>query len=93
MFLLGIFFFVLAKKWLIFQPKKFCKQDFRALSVLDNLLNLGIYNYFGKHKPCFSCETYSKYCEEVLKEECRDGWGDFDFVIGKIKNCDISLSI
>ena len=70
---------------------KFCKQDFRDLSVPDNLLNLWIYNYFGKHKPCFSCKTHSKYSEEVLKEEWRDGWGDFDIVIGKIKNCDISL--
>ena len=70
---------------------KFSKRDFRDLSVPDNLLNLWIYNYFGKHKPCFSCKTYSKYCEEVLKEEWRDGWGDFDFVIGKIKNCDISF--
>ena len=48
---------------------KFWKQDFRDLSVPDKLLNLWIYNYFGKHKPCFFCETYPKYCEEVLKEE------------------------
>ena len=27
----------------------------------------------------------------MLKEEWRDGWGDFDFVFGKIKNCDISF--
>ena len=44
-----------------------------------------------KHKPCFTCDTYSKYCEEVLKEERRDDWGDFDFVIRKIKNCDKSF--
>ena len=67
---------------------KFTKQDFRELSVPDNILNVWIYNYFDKHKPCFTCDTYSKYCEEVLKEEQLDDWGDFDFVIGKIKNYD-----
>ena len=70
---------------------KFTKQDFRELSAPDNVLNVWIYNYFVKHKPCFTCDTYSKYCEEVLKEERRDDWGDFDFVIRKIKNCDKSF--
>ena len=68
---------------------KFTKQDFRELSTPNNILNVQIYNYFDKHKPCFTCDTYSKYCEEVFKEEWRDDWGDF--VIGKIKNCDKSF--
>ena len=70
---------------------KFTKQNFRESSVPDNILNIWIYNYFDKHKPCFTCDVYPKYCEEVLKEEWRDDWGDFDFVIGKIKNCDKSF--
>ena len=48
---------------------KFTKQDFRELSVPDNILNVWVYNYFDKHKPCFTCDVYSKHCEEVLKEE------------------------
>ena len=66
---------------------RFNKQSFKELSVPDNFLDLWIYNYFVKHKPCATCDTYSKYCEEVLKEQwCKD-WGDYDFVIRKIKSC------
>ena len=67
---------------------RFNKQTFKELSVPDNFLNLWIYNYFVKHKPCVTCDTYSKYCEEVLKEQWCNDWGDYDFVIGKIKSCD-----
>ena len=70
---------------------KFNKQDFRELSATDNILNVWIYNYFVKHKPRSTCDVYSEYCEEVLKQEWCDDWGDFDFVIGKIKNCDKSF--
>ena len=31
---------------------------------------------------------YSKYCEEVLKKVWCNDWGDFDFVMEKIKNSD-----
>ena len=67
---------------------KFNKQTFRELSAPNNFINLWNYNYFEKHKPCFTCDMYSKYCEEVLKEVWCNDWGDFDFVMEKIKNCD-----
>ena len=47
---------------------KFNKQTFRELAAPDNFLNLWIYSYFDKHKTCFTCDIYSKYCEEVLKK-------------------------
>ena len=67
---------------------KFNKQTFRELSAPNSFINLWNYNYFEKHKPCFTCDMYSKYCEEVLKEVWCNDWGDFDFVMEKIKNCD-----
>ena len=67
---------------------KFSKESFRQHSASDNFINLWTYNYFVNHKPCITCETYSRYCEEVLKEVWCDEWGKFDFVIEKIKNCD-----
>ena len=67
---------------------KFNKQTFRELSAPNNFINLWNYNYFEKHKPCFTCDMYSKYCEEVLKEVWCNDWGDFDFAMEKIKNCD-----
>lgn len=67
---------------------KFNKQAFRKLSAPNNFMNLWLYNFFEKHKPCFTCDTYSKYCEEVLKEVWCADWGDYDFVVEKIKNCD-----
>ena len=70
---------------------KFNKQTFRELSAPYNFINLWIYTYFEKHKPCFTCDTYSKYREEVLKEVWCNDWGDFDFVVKKIKNCDKSF--
>ena len=70
---------------------KFNKQTFRELSAPNNFLNLWIYNYFGKLKPCFTCKTYSRYCEEVLREVWCADWGDIDFVLGKIKSCDESF--
>ena len=71
---------------------KFNKQTFRELSAPNNVLNLWIYNYFEKHKPCFTCETYSRYCKEVLREVWCADWEDIDFVLGKIKNCNKSFS-
>ena len=67
---------------------KFSKESFRQHSASNNFINLWTYNYFVDHKPCTTCETYSRYCEEVLKEVWCDEWGKFDFVIEKIKNCD-----
>ena len=64
---------------------KFTKQDFRELSAPDNILNVWIYNYFDKHKPCFTCDIYSKYCEEVLKEEWRDDGVILILSLGKLK--------
>ena len=67
---------------------KFSKESFREQSAPDNFINLWKYNYFVNHKPCIACDTYSRYCEEVLKEVRCDDWGKFDFVIEKIKKCD-----
>ena len=67
---------------------RFNKQSFKELSVPDNFLNLWIYNYFVKHKPCVTYDTYSKYCEEVLKEQWYNYWGHYDFVFGKIESFD-----
>ena len=67
---------------------KFSKESFREHSAPDNFINLWTYNYFVNHKPCISCDIYSRYCEEVLKEVWYNNWGKFDFVIEKIKNCD-----
>ena len=64
---------------------KFTKQDFRELSAPDNILNVWIYNHFDKHKPCFTCDIYSKYCEEVLKEEWRDDGVILILSLGKLK--------
>ena len=67
---------------------RFSKQIFREESTPDNFINLWTYNYYVNHKPCIACDTYSRYCEEVLKEVWCNDWGNFDFVIEKIKNCD-----
>ena len=67
---------------------KFNKQSLRELSAPNNFINLWLYNYFDMHKPCFTCYTYSQYCKDVLKEVWCNDWGDFDFVVGKIKSCD-----
>ena len=66
---------------------RFNKQSFRELDAPDLFVNLWSNNYCKKHKPCFACDTYSQYCEEILKEIWREEWGNFDSV-EKIKNCD-----
>ena len=57
------------------------------LDAPDLFINLWSYNYYKKNKPSFACDTYSRYCEEILKEIWREEWGNFDSV-EKIKNCD-----
>ena len=66
---------------------KFTKESFRELDVPDLFINLWTYNYFEKHKPCIACDTYSRYCEEILKEIWCSDWGNFDLVVERLKKC------
>ena len=71
---------------------KFTIEDFRRQNVPDFLLNLWSYNFFKNHSAgCQACKIYSGYCEEVLEEKWSSEWGDFKFVIEKIKNVDKSF--
>ena len=67
---------------------KFTKENFRELDALDLLINLWTYNHFEKHKPCLACDTYSRYCKEVLKEIWCEDRGNFDFVVERLKKFD-----
>ena len=64
---------------------KFNKQSFRELDAPNLFINLWTYNYFKKHKSRFACDTYSRYCEEILKEIWRDDF--FESVVEKSKSC------
>ena len=67
---------------------KFSSKDFQELDSPNLFTNLWIYNYFNKHKPCVTCDTYSDYCEEILRSRWEPLLAHCDFVIDKIKKCD-----
>ena len=67
---------------------KFTIKYFRELDAPGNLINLWNYSLITDHFPCLACRTYSGFCKTVLKGKWSPEWGDFDFVIEKIKNCD-----
>ena len=66
----------------------FTKENFMELDALDLLIILWTYNHFEKQKPCLACDTYSRYCEEVLKEIWCEDWGNFDLVVERLKKFD-----
>ena len=71
-------FFILAKKNFLKVKKlatnvskelKYTIKEFLEEDILDNLLNMWLRNCLKTHcSRCSTCETYSKYCEEALKE-------------------------
>ena len=68
---------------------KFTIEDFTMLDVPDNLLNLWSYNNLNKHSKSYDiCKIYSDFCEKVLQDQWNVDWGDFKFVMEKIKNSD-----
>ena len=67
---------------------RFNSKDFEELDSPNLFINLWTYNSFDKHKPCVVCDTYSDYCEEILRWRWQKEWGDCDFVIDEIKKCD-----
>ena len=67
---------------------KFNSKDFEELDTPNLFINLWTYNYFDKHKPCLACDTYSDYCEKILRSRWEKQWCDCDFVINEIKKCD-----
>ena len=67
----------------------FTIEDFKRDDAANNLINLWSYNYFNGHsRNCFTCNTYSSFCEKALEEQWNPDWGNFEFVIEKIKNTD-----
>ena len=67
---------------------KFNEETLRDLDIPDLFVNVWLYNYFFKHKPCLACDTFSYLCEKNLKEKWSEDWGEYDFEIGKFKKCD-----
>ena len=64
-------------------------EDFKTLDAPDKLLNIWSYNNLdGPSKKCRTCKKYSNFCEMLLREQWKPNWGDFEFIIEKIKNND-----
>ena len=56
------------------------------------MLNLWSFNFLKEHhKECIACQTYSQRVVEILKEQWKPIYGDFDYVIDKIIKTDRSF--
>ena len=70
---------------------KFREEDFRDLSAPNLFINLWNYNYFFAHMLCLAYNTYSRWCEKILKEQWKEEWEKFDYVVGQIKKCNLDF--
>ena len=71
---------------------KIHKKRFQEEDFADNMLNLWSFNFLKEHhKKCITCQTYSQWVVEILKEQWKPIYGDFDYVINKIIKADKSF--
>ena len=67
-------------------------KDFRELDAPNLIINIWTYNDREFVLPCCTvCFIYSEWYTVTLKEKCQEEWGDFDFVVEKLKNNDRSF--
>ena len=66
----------------------FTIEDVWEQDIPNNIINLWVYNYVTNHLPCRACAIYRGFCETILREQWCPDYGNVDFVIEKIKNCD-----
>ena len=67
---------------------KYLMEQFEINDVPDNLINIWSYNDVNHGKNCRKCCIRSDICEKTLKRQWNSDWGEFDFVILKIKEND-----
>ena len=65
---------------------KFNSKDFEELDTPNLFINLWTYNYFDKHKPCVACDTYSDYCEKILRSSGKNNGAIVILLLTKLKN-------
>ena len=69
------------------QIQKFNYNDFKILDTGDLFINIWSYSYNLKNvckKNCKFCNSYRRYCCDILKKRWNSKWGDYDYIMDKI---------
>lgn len=71
---------------------KFTQNDFRVIDTPNLIINVWTYSEnLKKNKLCGICQTYLDFCLNILEERWRKEWGDYNFVMAKLRNNDKSF--
>ena len=65
-------------------------KDFEDLNVPNLIIDIWFYND-PDCRMFFYCGIYSLWCEIILEKKWRDEWGDFHFIMQKIKENDTTF--
>ena len=68
---------------------KFNLESFKELGAPNLIINVWSYSdHLNKHKNCHVCKKYLEYSLFALKEKWESDWGDFYYVMLKVKKND-----
>ena len=71
---------------------KYDLNDFRVLDTPNLIINVWTYSdNLKRNKLCEICKKYLEFNLHILEERWREEWGDYDFVMSKIRNNDKSF--